>query len=279
MTLVMVSPSARAEKVRAMRCLSTGSARAITSRDGGRDAALDQGAGADRQHQRLAGARARAPEQLVGDAGIASLPGRAERTRSRIASTTLSPTGSRRTRRCAFMRRLGVHHRHGPVLVDAGGLDEDAALGLAVRIADVDLQQEAVELRLGQGIGALLLDRVLGRQHVEGLRQVVPLAADRNVMLLHGLEQGRLGARAGAVDLVRHQELGEDRPLDEPERAPAVGALVEDLGAEDVGRHQVRRELDAAGIEPEHDAQGLDELGLGEAGHADEQAVAARRGG
>ena len=64
----------------------------------------------------------------------------------------------------------------GPVLLDAGGLDQDAPLGVAVGIADVDLQQEAVELRLGQRIGALLLDRVLGRQHVEGLRQVVALA-------------------------------------------------------------------------------------------------------
>ena len=31
-------------------------------------------------------------------------PGRAERTSLRIASTTLSPTGSRRTRRCAWLR-------------------------------------------------------------------------------------------------------------------------------------------------------------------------------
>ena len=64
-------------------------------------------------------------------------------------------------------------------------------------------------------------------------------------------------------------------PLHEPERTPPVGALVEDLGAEDVGRHQVGRELHAPGIEAEDDAEGLDELGLGEARHADEQAVAA----
>ena len=51
--------------------------------------------------------------------------------------------------------------------------------------------------------------------------------------------------------------------------------LLHHLGAEDVGRHQVRRELDAAGIEAEHDAQRLDELGLGEAGDADQQRMAA----
>ena len=58
------------------------------------------------------------------------------------------------------------------------------------------------------------------------------------------------------------------------ERRP-VGALVEDFGAQDVGGHQVRRELDAAGVEAEHGAQRLHELRLGEAGDADEKAVAA----
>ena len=53
------------------------------------------------------------------------------------------------------------------------------------------------------------------------------------------------------------------------------GAFLQHLGAEDVGRHQVGRELDAAGVEAEHDAHGLDQLGLGEAGHADQQRVAA----
>ena len=57
-------------------------------------------------------------------------------------------------------------------------------------------------------------------------------------------------------------------------RLPA-GALFQHFGAEDVGRHQVGRELDAPCIEPEHDAERFDQLGLGEARHADEQAVAA----
>ena len=51
--------------------------------------------------------------------------------------------------------------------------------------------------------------------------------------------------------------------------------LLHHLGAENVGRHQVGRELDAAGIQAEHDAERLDQLGLGEAGNADQQRVAA----
>ena len=79
----------------------------------------------------------------------------------------------------------------------------------------------------------------------------------------------------GAVDLVGHQQLREDRAGDEAEGALAEFVLLHHLGAENVGRHQVGRELDAAGIEAEHDAQRLDQLGLGEAGHADQQRMAA----
>src|SRR5207244_1158616 len=71
----------------------------------------------------------------------------------------------------------------------------------------------------------------------------------------------------------------EDRTGDEAEAALAARALVQHFAAEDVGRHQVRRELDAAGVEPEHDAHGLDQLGLGEAGETDQQRVAATEHG
>ena len=58
------------------------------------------------------------------------------------------------------------------------------------------------------------------------------------------------------------------------ERLPAA-ALVEHFGAENVRRHQVRRELDALGIEAERDAQRFDQLGLGETGDADQKRVTA----
>ncbi|KIU01348.1 hypothetical protein QU38_02100, partial [Staphylococcus aureus] len=97
--------------------------------------------------------------------------------------------------------------------------------------------------------------------------------------LLHRLQQRRLGARAGTVDLVGHQELREHRTGDKAERAPATGALVQHLGAEDIGRHQVGGELDALGIEPERDAERLDQLGLGKAGDADQQRMSAGQDG
>ena len=164
-----------------------------------------------------------------------------------MASTTLWPIGRRRTSACAAIRSAGVSActatgTSAPVVAIM-----ICALGRLVGIADIDLQQEAVELGFGQRIGAFLLERVLGRQHVEGRRQVVALAGDGDVLLLHRLQQRRLGARAGAVDFVGHQQLGEHRALDEAEGAAAAVALLQHFRAQDVGRHQVGRELDALG--------------------------------
>ena len=142
-------------------------------------------------------------------------------------------------------------------------------------MADLDLHEEAVELGFRQGIGAFLLQRVLGRQHVEGRGQIVRRAGDRDLVLLHRLQQRRLGPRAGAVDLVGHQKLAEHRPRDEAEGPLPALALFQHLGAEDVSRHQVGRALHPLVLEAQDRAEGLDQAGLGQAGHADQQGVAA----
>ncbi len=46
---------------------------------------------------------------------------------------------------------------------------QDLALVLDARVADLYVQQEAIELRFGQRIRALLLDRVLRRHNQEEL--------------------------------------------------------------------------------------------------------------
>ena len=52
-----------------------------------------------------------------------------------------------------------------------------------------DLEEEAVELGLGQGIGPLHLERVLGREDEERRVEREALAGDRDLVLLHRLEQ------------------------------------------------------------------------------------------
>ena len=132
--------------------------------------------------------------------------------------------------------QLGVVGR----AVDATG--EHVHLSLAARIPERRAQEEAVELRLGERIRPLVLDRVLRRDHEERRLEPMCRALDRRLALLHRLEERRLGLRRSTVDLVREEEVGEDRPR--PELEVAV-ALVPDRRAGDVRGHEVGGELDA----------------------------------
>ena len=64
-----------------------------------------------------------------------------------------------------------------------------------------------------RGIGAFLLDRVHGGHHQKGFRQLVGRGADGDLPFLHGLEQRALHFGGGPVDLVRKDEIAEDRPF------------------------------------------------------------------
>ncbi len=79
------------------------------------------------------------------------------------------------------------------------------------RVAHRQLEQEAVELRLGQRVGALVLDRVLRGDDDERVGQRVRVALDGHLPLLHRLEQRGLRLRRRAVDLVGQQHVGEHR--------------------------------------------------------------------
>ena len=58
-------------------------------------------------------------------------------------------------------------------------------------------------------------------------------------------------------------------------RRAGGGVLLDDLGAGDVARHQVGGELDAVERQVQRLGDGLDHQRLGQAGHADQQGVAA----
>ena len=111
-----------------------------------------------------------------------------------------------------------------------------------VGVAERRPHHEAVELRLGQPVGARLLDRVLRREHEEGHADRPRDAVDRHLSLLHDLEQRGLRLRARAVDLVGEHDVREDGPGVELELARL---LVVDRDAGDVAGQQVGGELDA----------------------------------
>ena len=82
--------------------------------------------------------------------------------------------------------------------VAALGLDEieDGALGLGAGEDQGDVEEEAVELGLGQREGALVLDRVLGGDDHERVGERPGGAAGGDLALGHRLEEGGLDLRA-----------------------------------------------------------------------------------
>ena len=144
-------------------------------------------------------------------------------------------------------------------------------LFLPRRVVDQHLHQKAVELGLRQVIGAFLLHRVLGRQHHEQLGQRIGALTHGDLVLGHGLQQGRLHLGRGPVDLVGQQDVVEQGAGAELELALLVPV---DIGADQVRGQQVRGELDAVEIAFHGLRQGLDRRGLGQAGHAFDQQVA-----
>ena len=143
------------------------------------------------------------------------------------------------------------------------------------RVVDLDVEHEAVELGFGQRVGAFLLDRVLRGDGEERIGERIGRLADGRLAFLHRLQQRGLGLGRRAVDFVGQQQVGEDRPFDEAERPPAVLVFLQHVGARDVGGHQVGRELDALELEIEDLGQRADDQRLGQAWHADQQAMAA----
>ena len=105
-------------------------------------------------------------------------------------------------------------------------------------------KHEAIQLRFGQRISAFLLDGILRGHHEKWIRQRACLAGDRDLAFLHGFEQRGLCLRRSAVDFIGQNEIREDWPRLVFVFQPSL-TILKNFGANDVRRHQVRRELDA----------------------------------
>ena len=167
--------------------------------------------------------------------------------------------------------RGGVDHgrdRGDGVLAAQAPQEGDLVGGL--RIAERYAHQEAVELGLRQREGALVFDRVLGRHHQEGTFEGIGDAVDADLLFLHGFEQGGLGARGGAVDLVGQQDVHEHRAGVELE--PPFG-LVEHGDAGHVVGQQVGHALQALELAVDAGREGARQHGLAGTGHVLDQHV------
>ncbi len=172
--------------------------------------------------------------------------------------------------------RLEVGHllgrEHGLDLLQGRGAGalQDLLLVVPIRVADPDLEQEAIQLGLGERMGPLILQGILRGQDHEGTRQTVRVVVQRDLVLVHRLEEARLGLGRGPVDLVREDDVAEERARLEDE---LPGLPVVDGDAEDVGRQQVRCELDALEADPEGLGQSVRQRRLAHPGHVLDQEV------
>ncbi|SCD63868.1 hypothetical protein GA0115235_105511 [Streptomyces sp. DpondAA-F4a] len=170
---------------------------------------------------------------------------------------------------------VGVRHRLEVVQRREAAVHvEHLELGLRAGVADRHPGHEAVPLGFGQRIGALHLHRVLGGHHHEGVGEFVRPAVDRDLPLLHRLQQCGLRLGRGAVDLVADHDLGEDRARLELEVTPL---LVEDRHTGDVRGQQVRRELDTPHRAVDRPRQRLGQHGLADSGHVLDEKVPLRQ--
>src|SRR5258708_3855935 len=94
---------------------------------------------------------------------------------------------------------------HGAQVVELGSAGfgaQDLALGVAFGISHANPHQETIELRLGQRISAVVLAGILCGDDQKRLRERIGMRVDGDLPLIHGLEQGGLRLRSGAVDFV-----------------------------------------------------------------------------
>src|SRR5258706_8976852 len=140
-------------------------------------------------------------------------------------------------------------------------------------IAHFDAHQKSVELRFGQGIGAVMLDRILRGDHEKGLRQRERFAVDGDLRFVHGFEKGGLRARGGAVDFVGEDHGGENR-AGAKFKIARLGIV--DAHTENIAGEQVRRELDALKAAMKGFCERLRESGFADAGDVFDKQVAAR---
>jgi hypothetical protein len=121
-----------------------------------------------------------------------------------------------------------------------------------------------------------MFERVLGCHHEERGRQGVRPSIHGDRRFGHRFEQGRLRLRAGAVDLVRQHDVGEERAGLEGQGAGRAATIGFGEGcAHDVARQQVAGELDPPERAIDTPRQRGGERGLADARDVFEQQMAA----
>ena len=158
--------------------------------------------------------------------------------------------------------------------IAAGALAEQLALDRLLRVAERDAQQEPVHLRLGQRVRAVVLGRVLRRDHHE---------RPSSWCVASSIETWPSLIASSSADCVRGVvRLISSASTTFAKIGPGLSSntlplLVVDRHADDVGRQQVARELDATEGAAERRGERARERRLADARDVLDQQVAARQ--
>ena len=143
-------------------------------------------------------------------------------------------------------------------------------------VVNTAVEQEAVQLRFRQVVGAFLLEGVLRGKYHERRGERQGFAFNGHLPLLHDFEQRRLRFCRGTVDFVGKQQVGEDWAAAEFE---AAFAGVVNHAAGDVGGQEIRRELDAVKLSVDGFGEAFHQEGFAQPRHSFDQHMAAAEQG
>ena len=117
----------------------------------------------------------------------------------------------------------------------------DAYFVFISRIADGNLDHETVNLCFRQFVSAQLIDGVLRRKDHERPFHLISIRVDGDLLFFHDLQHSGLGLGGSTVDLIRQDDVTHRRAVTELEFA---GFLIVNRETGNIGRHDVRSELD-----------------------------------
>ena len=159
-------------------------------------------------------------------------------------------------------------------LAQRGRLAHDLDFVFLIEVIDDDVEHEPVQLSFRQRVGTFQFDRVLRSQNVKGLLENVGVALDGNRSFLHCLQKCGLRLRRRPVDFVRKNDVRKNRALHENTYPLTRHAIFfDDFRSCDVGRHQVRSELDALEIQVQDLGDRGDQQRFCQAGNAGDDGV------
>lgn len=150
--------------------------------------------------------------------------------------------------------------------------DQNFEFLFETRVVGDELEHKAVELRFREAVRSFGFDRVLRRDREERTREGARRSVDRRGAFLRRFEERGVRLGGGAVNFVGEKDLRKNRAGTE---GKFLRFRVENERADDVGRRQVRRELNASETTAERATKRLREKGFAETRDAFDENVSA----